>query len=103
MTVNFVEFQLFWFEMRILINFFLWIFCRENETEEDHEARKQSMRDYHAKLPDDQKQQRLDDMREYTQQDRAAESNLRRSERLRDDKTNHKIFRMLNPNKEKDA
>ena len=63
------------------------------------------MRDYHAKLPDDQKQKRLDDMKEYSQQSRAKESNLRRSTGLEADRANKRIQQALKSTKdrEKDA
>ena len=63
------------------------------------------MRDYHENLPDDKKQKRLEEMRDYSQQSRANESNLRRSTRLEADRANKRIKQALKSNKdrEKDA
>ena len=63
------------------------------------------MRDYHENLPDDKKQKRLDDMKEYSQQNRATESKLRRSTRLEADRANKRIKQALKSTKdrEKDA
>ena len=63
------------------------------------------MRDYHENLPDDKKQKRLEEMRDYSQQSRANESNLRRSPRLDADRANKRIKQALKSTKdrEKDA
>ena len=63
------------------------------------------MRDYHENLPDDKKQKRLEEMRDYSQQSRANESNLRRSTRLEADRANKRIKQALKSTKdrEKDA
>ena len=56
-------------------------------------------------MPEVQKEKRLEDMKQYSQQSRAAESNLRRSTRLEADRANKRIQQALKSTKdrEKDA
>ena len=48
------------------------------------------MRNYHANLPEVQKQKRLEDMKLYSQHSRATESNLRKSTRLEAKRSNER-------------
>ena len=63
------------------------------------------MRNYHQSLPEEQRQKRLDEMKETTQRLRANETNLRRSTRLEADRANKRIQQALKSTKdrEKDA
>ena len=56
-------------------------------------------------MPEVQKEKRLEDMKQYSQQSRAAESTLRRSTRLEADRANKRIQQALKSTKdrEKDA
>ena len=86
-----------------IYNYF--VFCRNYETEKETNDRLEKQREYHYNMPEEQKQARLDDMREYSQQSRAKESNLRRSTRLEADRANKRIQQALKSTKdrEKDA
>ena len=77
-------------------------FCRSKESKEKAAERLENQRDYHHNLPEPRKQKRLEDMKQYSQQARAAESNLRRSTRLEADRANKRIKQALKTTKDKE-
>ena len=81
------------------------MFFRANETQEEYEDRLEKRREYHHNLDEEQREQTLANMRQYSQQSRAAESKLRRSTRLEADRANKRIQQAAKSAKgrEKDA
>ena len=81
------------------------MFYRANETDIQYEKRLQDNRERYTNLPNDKKEKRLEDMKQYSQQSRAAESTLRRSTRLEADRANKRIQQAAKSAKgrEKDA
>ena len=78
---------------------------RAQETDDKRQERLVNQQEYHHNLPEEQRHKRLEDMREYSQKSRAAETNLRRSTRLEADRANKRIKQALKSTKdrEKDA
>ena len=86
-------------------NFSYRFFFRNKESSEQIRERLDKDKERYNNLPEEQKKKRLEDMKQYSQQSRAAESNLRRSTRLEADRANKRIHQALKSTKdrEKDA
>ena len=65
-------------------------YFRENESPHEYENRLQLQREYHHNLDEDQRENKLANMREYSQNSRDTESNLRRSTRLEAKRSNER-------------